>query len=248
MLSGFPAYRDIRGSVSRVVVVVPAHNEAQLLPRCLASLEQARRRVSIDVRVVVVLDACDDTSRLVVGSADVVRTVAYGNVGAARAVGFATAGRSHARETWFATTDADCEVPATWLEQQVNHAHAGARAVCGTVTIADWSGLGAEVQARYEQAYTNHSGHRHIHGANFGVAAHDYWAVGGFAALATGEDVDLVQRLQHNEIPITWAADTPVKTSSRTRGRARGGFADHLRTLQCRTRDDSADSELTELR
>lgn len=238
----------MNGQVSRLVVVVPAHNEAQLLPRCLASLEQARRRVSIDVRVVVVLDACSDASRSVVGAADVVRTVAYGNVGAARAVGFATAGRSHERETWFATTDADCEVPPTWLEQHVSYARAGARAVCGTVTVADWSALGTEVRARHEQAYTNHAGHRHIHGANLGVTAYDYWTVGGFAALETGEDVDLVHRLQHNGIPITWAADVPVLTSGRTHGRARGGFADHLRTLQCRTRDDSADTELTELR
>jgi hypothetical protein len=38
--------------------------------------------------------------------------------------------------------------------------------------------------------------HHHIHGANMGFQSQHYWRVGGFAALASGEDVDLVDRFR----------------------------------------------------
>lgn len=227
---------------TRLVVVVPAHNERWFLPRCLASLERARRGVPVSVQVVVVLDACTDTSRSFVGPADQVIAVNCGNVGAARAAGFTSVGREYRGETWFATTDADCVVPETWLCRQLEHARAGARAVCGTVSVSDWSKLGSAVRTRYEASYVARDGHRHIHGANLGVAAPDYWAVGGFAALAAGEDVDLVHRLQQAQVPIRWVADMPVDTSARLHGRARGGFADHLRFLHGSTRHEAIDT------
>ncbi len=56
------------GGTSRIVILIPAHNESELLPRCLASLAAqtypAERR-----RVVVIADNCDDDS-----TADVARS------------------------------------------------------------------------------------------------------------------------------------------------------------------------------
>jgi hypothetical protein len=52
---------------------------------------------------------------------------------------------------------------------------------------------------RYLAAYRSKSrpdGHGHVHGANMGFRAGSYWRVGGFAALASGEDVDLVARFE----------------------------------------------------
>ena len=218
--------------MDRIVVVVPAHNEASRLPRCLASLDRARRAVPVPVEVMVVLDACTDGSRDGLGLADTVTTIEARNVGTARAVGFA-ASRNATPETWFATTDADCVLPRRWLRRHWEHAQRGARAICGTVQVDDWAHLGDTVRRRYEAGYAHLAGrqHHHVHGANLGVAARDYWSVGGFTPLPTGEDVDLVRRLERADIPITWASNMAVSTSARLRGRAHGGFADHLRKL-----------------
>ena len=50
---GFPA---------RICVLVPAHNEQDLLPACLAAVLTAARGVTLPVDIVVVLDACTDNS------------------------------------------------------------------------------------------------------------------------------------------------------------------------------------------
>jgi len=73
-------------------VVIPAHNEAALLPRCLRATLSAATCLPIPVLTVVVLDACDDESAALVGrfGPDVhfVRIDAR-SVGAARAAGLA---------------------------------------------------------------------------------------------------------------------------------------------------------------
>ncbi|NMN93720.1 glycosyltransferase [Antrihabitans stalactiti] len=218
--------------MDRIVVVVPAHNEASRLPQCLASIDRARHAAPVPVEVIVVLDACTDGSRDGLDLADTVVAIDDRNVGMARSVGFASS-RNTSPETWFATTDADCTVGREWLRGHWDHARQGARVVCGTVQVDDWTHLGERVRRRYEAGYARRSGrqHHHIHGANLGVAARDYWSIGGFNALPTREDVDLVDRLGRAGVPITWASNLPVSTSARLHGRAHGGFADHLRKL-----------------
>lgn len=214
----------------RIIVVVPARNEVDALPRCLASLRVARDRVDTPVRLVVVLDDPTDGSEAAAQTADDVVTVRCRNVGAARAAGFARAGGMDPAAL-FVSTDADCEVEPTWLQRHLAHAHDGARAVCGTVAVRDWSRLGPRTRARFEAGYRTHHGHGHIHGANLAVRAGDYWDSGGFAALPTGEDVELIHRLQQRGVPVTWAGDLAVWTAPRLHGRAPRGFADHLRRL-----------------
>ncbi|MCX5045423.1 glycosyltransferase [Aldersonia sp. NBC_00410] len=213
-----------------IVVVVPARNEAARLPGCVESLQRARAEVSVPVRLVVVLDDSTDASAVAAEGVDEVVLVRHRNVGAARAAGF-----EHVRDgtpgAWLVSTDADCHVEPWWLQRHLAHAAGGARAVCGTVAVHDWSALDARTRRNYEATYRGQRGHRHIHGANLGVASDDYWAVAGFAPLATGEDVDLVHRLQQHGVPITWAGDLAVRTSARLHGRAPSGFAAHLRTL-----------------
>ena len=46
--------------VREITVVVPAHDEAELIGACLESLDVAAAAVSVPVRVVVVADACTD--------------------------------------------------------------------------------------------------------------------------------------------------------------------------------------------
>lgn len=219
----------------RAVVVVPAHNERARLPRSLRALTTAALCFPAPASIVVVLDSCDDGSEDLAGQFghDVhFVSVDVANVGAARAAGFDYARSLCAdtpERTWFATTDADSEVPADWL---VRMTEADADMVLGVVRISNWRHLPAETARRYLRAYRSKGpGHNHIHGANMGFRADAYWDIGGFHALESGEDVDLVRRFEAAGADIHRDADLAVATSARRQGRAPGGFAAHLRGL-----------------
>lgn len=219
----------------QAVVVVPAHNEIDNLPRSLSALLATSMSAQMPVLIVVVLDSCDDGSDRLIGrygpNVHFISTDAA-NVGAARAAGFEYA-RSVCTDveparTWFATTDADTIVGSRWLSQMTQ---ADADMVLGTVRIPVWR-LPAEVARRYRAAYHSKGpGHGHVHGANMGFRADAYWGVGGFRALSTGEDVDLVERFEAAHLSIHRDAKLTVATSAREDGRAPGGFAAHLREL-----------------
>lgn len=222
--------------LARVAVVVPAHNEREHLPRCLRALATAAVCVPVPVLTVVVLDATDDGSEQLVGryGPDVhFVTVEAGNVGAARAAGFeyarSTCHDDDPASTWYATTDADSVVPADWL---LRMADTDADMVLGVVRVPTWRNQPAHVVHRYLRAYHSKGReHNHIHGANMGFRADAYWGVGGFRALPTGEDVELVDRFEAANLRIRRDATLSVATSDRRDGRAPGGFAHHLREL-----------------
>lgn len=212
--------------VDEVVVVVPAHDERNLLPGCLVALRKAARRCPLPVRLVVVLDSCSDGTADVLGPDVLAVPVAHRNVGAARAAGFAAA-RTSAR-AWLACTDADTVVSPTWLVDQLAR---GADVVVGTVRVRDWSGHPDGLRARYERSYSDADGHRHVHGANLGISAAAYAHLGGFAPLRAHEDVDLVARAVAAGMTVDWTSGVVVHTSARTTGRAPDGFAAHLQGL-----------------
>jgi glycosyltransferase involved in cell wall biosynthesis len=222
--------------LAKAAVVVPAHNELAHLPGCLRALATAAVCLPVPVLTVVVLDATDDGSDRLVGRfGDDVHfvTVDAGNVGAARAAGFEYArtlrdGVDQAR-TWYATTDADSVVPADWLLRMTA---ADADMVLGVVHVPSWRNHSAAVVRRYLRRYRSKGlGHNHIHGANMGFRADVYWQVGGFRALETGEDVELVDRFEAAGARIHRDAELSVATSDRRDGRAPDGFAHHLREL-----------------
>jgi glycosyltransferase involved in cell wall biosynthesis len=214
-------------------VVIPAHNERDRITACLASVGAAAARVAVPVTVVVVLDACTDGSEHVVAGPVRTLRIAARNVGAARAFGFAHAAGAVDAQTWYATTDADSVVPVTWLSAQMNHHRNGDHAMVGTVDV-DWRHHSSTTQRTYERLYKRRyegPGHGHVHGANLGVRADLYWQVGGFRALGTGEDVDLVERLVRADARIVWDRRNPVITSDRPDSRVSGGFGDYVGDL-----------------
>lgn len=231
--------------LAKVVVVVPAHNEMERLPRCLRALGTAALCVPVPVLTVVVLDATDDGSDRLVGQfgPDVhFVTVDAGNVGAARAAGFEYARTECSSvdpaRTCYATTDADSVVPADWLLRMTE---SNADMVLGVVRVADWKHHSASVVRRYLRAYYSKGrSHNHIHGANMGFRGDAYWAVDGFRALPTGEDVELVDRFEAAGLRIHRDATLSVATSDRRDGRAPGGFAHHLRELSGSVRKRNA--------
>ncbi|THJ67994.1 glycosyltransferase [Arthrobacter echini] len=223
----------------QLAVVVPARDEEEWLPACLAALDTARKHLlttvpGIPVSVTVVLDRCSDGSARATRSVPGVSALAgdFGSVGAARDAGvrFALA-RSHALpgRTWLANTDADTLVPRNWLVRQ--HQLAGHYdLVLGTVRptlTAD----NAERWRLWSSAYVPDDGHPHVHGANLGIRGSTYRELGGFAPLAADEDVDLVRRAKIGGVRWIASGELQVTTSSRTVGRVEAGFSTYLRML-----------------
>jgi glycosyltransferase involved in cell wall biosynthesis len=225
--------------VRAVAVVVPARDEEVLLPACLAALRRAvavlesHRGLSADV--VVVLDGCSDGSADVVAARPWVRGLVmdHAGVGAARRAGAESVlGRvtdTDLDRVLIATTDADSQVPPGWLVGLVDLVEAGAELVVGTVAVDEQTGPGSAVLERWRATYALADPHPHVHGANLALTGHAYRTVGGFPAVALGEDVALVEA--GSGLRVVRSRALPVRTSGRLRSRVVDGFADHLRRL-----------------
>ncbi len=223
-----------------IAVIVPAHNEEAHIGDCLAALNLASECSllrSEPVALIVVADACTDRTGAIarrLGAALVEGNER--NVGMARAAGAEHALAAGAR--WLAFTDADSLVGRDWLAAQLA---LQCDAVCGTVAVDDWGDYGERMQRHYQRTYTDADGHRHIHGANLGVSAAAYRRAGGFQALASSEDVALVEALRHSGASIAWSAAPRVVTSSRKTFRAPAGFGATLERID-RESDASNDT------
>lgn len=220
-------------------IIVPVHNEEVYLSRCLEALKKASIHPALNAEVVnihIVLDDCSDDSERIIQhqflpfslkSCVISYThIKACNVGKARAVGAMAMIKKGAR--WLAFTDGDTVVAWDWLAMQLS---LNVDIVCGTVVVDDWSAHGeyAEVlRAHFSKTYKNADGHRHIHGANMGVATDAYLRAGGFAPLKCHEDVALVAALEKEGAKFAWSAAPRVVTSARTDARARSGFGDTL--------------------
>jgi glycosyltransferase involved in cell wall biosynthesis len=220
-------------------VVVPAHNEQDLLPACLASLRRAARALhGTQVHLVVVADACRDRTVQVArrGGAAVV-TVGARSVGAARAAGvrevLRRARHLDPADVWLSTTDADTLVPARWLREHARYGNQGWDAVVGTVRVADWSAYRPEVRSLFRARYGTGTGpHAHVHGANLGFRAAAYLRAGGFPDLPTAEDRALVAALSASGGRVRRTRGLTVVTSARRQARVPDGFSDYLAKLE----------------
>jgi hypothetical protein len=78
-----------------------------------------------------------------------------------------------------------------------------------------------------------------VHGANFGIRADTYLALGGWRGdLSCNEDIDLARRADAaTGVRILRTAALPVLTSARLTGRAPDGFSSYLRHLRPDGRD-----------
>ena len=226
--------------IRRMAVIVPAANEEQAIAPCLASIATARAHLArspaagVQVQVVVVLDNCQDQTAAIAARFPGVRTVMIraGRVGTARHAGAraAIAGALPVSELWLANTDADCVVPRDWLSFMAAEARRDTQVVLGTVLPGP--GLPAALKSAWLGRHHLREGHPHIHGANFGIRADAYLALGGWQPLPLGEDEDLARRAASaGHLRITRTASIPVLTSSRIAARAPGGFASYLTAL-----------------
>jgi glycosyltransferase involved in cell wall biosynthesis len=237
---------EIKAMVSHdiwnVAVLIPARDEENLLPRCLESIATARAMLPPGVTsdVIVISDSSTDRTvdlaRAMLGTDGVVLETEAGCVGVARALAATVALHRHTgppSRCWLANTDADCEVPATWLVDQLRIARKGYAAVTGVVDVHDFSEHFPIVEKRFRRNYQIRADgtHSHVHGANLGVRADRYLLVGGWGPLATGEDHDLWRRLDADDGLQLSDAKLRVITSGRRVGRAPLGFAGALAAL-----------------
>jgi len=116
----------------------------------------------------------------------------------------------------------------------IHEADLGADVVLGTVLPAD--GLTPFRRRVWRERHILEDGHPHVHGANFGIRADVYRALGGWPPLASGEDVALADRAEMADtIKTVRTGSIPVVTSARLQGRAPHGFAAYLQSLVCET-------------
>jgi cellulose synthase/poly-beta-1,6-N-acetylglucosamine synthase-like glycosyltransferase len=224
---------DSTRATSLVGVVLPVHDEEELLPVALEGIEQAVDALpsAISCRVAVVLDGCRDGSAAV-ADAWAGRVGALVIMGDYRSVGTARRAGSQAllslwpdadRATiWLATTDADSRVPPDWLAVQLEAYRSGSDLWAGRVRVVEESA----VARQWKEAYA--AERCPIHGASLGFSGSLYEHIGGFRRMRSGEDRDLHRRAVAAGFGVTYDFRAVVTTSARRRGRAPGGFASVL--------------------
>lgn len=225
----------------RIDVVVPARDEADRIGACLDALVAARARLrrthpDVVVDVTVVLDHCTDDTEARIRSHDDGRHVRVHEsttpgVGPARDLGIRAALALPGPATsawWIANTDADSVVAPDWLGQQADAMAADDHVLVGAV-VPSADDLDAAAFERWRRTHPPGATLGHVHGANLGVRADVYLAVGGFAPVVEHEDVLLVARARDLGYRIAATEHSPVTTSGRFVGRTPGGYAAHLR-------------------
>lgn len=240
-------------AISQVVVVVPAHDEAQHIGRCLESLIAAAESVTVPVRILVVCDDCQDETMEICARFSVdTLAIAARSVGVARRFGVekALVGLTDLPSVWIANTDADSVVPRSWLVDQLRLADLGANAVAGIVSLGPT--LENDLSRAFASTYRKNMGangiHNHVHGANLGVRASAYLDAGGFAMVPNHEDRVLLRALVrqgHRVMSPNWLV---VETSGRLIGRCTSGFASALSNVDRRLRKQATRLELCESR
>jgi glycosyltransferase involved in cell wall biosynthesis len=233
-------------SVRGVAIGVPARNEAATIGAALGSILRAARG-GLPAVVVVAADACDDETvsiardrldRLPPNIRGRVVELDARSAGVARQMACEEADRLLRRDVpqasarWLATTDADTMVPVDWISTHRRWARQGFDAVAGLVRVDVADPLVVPVRRMIDDELEDAEvGHAHVYGANLGVSA-DWWAaVGGFPMVRAHEDVRFVQRLRAAGARVAAVTDSVVVTSGRLNARAPLGFGATLAAL-----------------
>jgi cellulose synthase/poly-beta-1,6-N-acetylglucosamine synthase-like glycosyltransferase len=227
----------------RFVVVVPARDEQTTVGACAASILRSAARAGIarpHLALLVVADSCTDATatvaRRAVGAAGVVIEVGAGSAGRARAIGTAR-GLAQFRSwpperIWTAHTDADSVVGDDWLRQHRRVSEHGLAAVAGVVEVDSFVEHSPATARRHHAAYRGSGDdHPHVHGANLGVRADAYLAVGGWEEVTDGEDHALWNAVRRAGYRTMSTRAISVVTSGRRFGRAPLGFSGRLRSM-----------------
>jgi hypothetical protein len=251
----------------RIAVAIPARNEAENLPACLAALGAAAAEAGARLEIVVLANNCDDGTagriagldlgdRLDVEVVEVRLPPERAHAGWARRLAL-DAGAEHLRDAddLLLSTDADTLVANDWLARSLAYFDRGYAAVAGLARLKPWElrklpdAHRARLAAirRYDHAIgylkaardASEPWPRHFYegGASIAVTLWSYRAIGGAPTPSVGEDKALFDAVRRTGGKVRHPVDVRVLTSPRLVGRAAGGTSDTL-ALWGRLRDD----------
>lgn len=241
----------------RIVVAIPAHNEADRIVSCVASI--AAQQGAPLPEVLVLLNNCTD------GSVDQLRRVAAtmplrvhgvnrnlplhrASAGTARRLAMLHAARLAGPDGVLLTTDADAVLPPDWLAANLR-ALAHADAVTGRAVIdpieariipqalheadareCEYAALLDQIASLLDPDPADPwPRHDEASGASIAVHASAWRRAGGIPATPIGEDRAFIAALRRIDATIRHAPEVWVTVSGRIDGRARGGMADTMR-------------------
>lgn len=234
-----------------VAICIPARDEAGELPGLFDALDRLDAGTAEAVHVCLLLDGCTDASAIL--AADYGATSRHRvRIGRA-AVAPANAGRARRRamamglevltDGLLLTTDADSRPAPDWLAAMVAGL-AQADLVAGRIVRRGDrpNRLQDRLEAYYDALFALRRRldpvpweaevtHHHAGGANLGVRATAYRALGGFEPLPSGEDARLLDDAARAGLRVRRDAACVVRTSDRRHGRAEHGLALSLRQL-----------------
>ncbi|MDO6587665.1 glycosyltransferase [Salipiger sp. 1_MG-2023] len=255
-------------AASGTVIVIPARNEQVYIADCLDSLfaQATPRRAGI---VICVNNTTDDTAAIALDRARSRRwpliviqaDLAKGGVGQARRLGHRVALRAAPHASVLLSTDADCRPAPRW-QAEMEMTLRRAPAVLGRIEVAaqelagfpgqflrrqhienDFAELAMEFERLMDPAGPNGIGLNTAGGANLGFRRATYLHVGGYRAMPSGEDRDIIARVRQAGLRPIRADRAVVVASMRLIGRAPGGMADQI-LARSGCGDSSVDSAL----
>jgi hypothetical protein len=247
-----------RVSRGRVVVAIPARDEAEEIGGCLLALA-GQRHPAIDT-VVICLNNCSDSS------AELVRSLgqrlpfavhslvvqlpdAVACAGRARRIAMERGGALAGMDGVLLTTDADARVGPHWVADNLAALSAGADAVAGRAKIEPegarhipahlqaidarecaFAALLDEIAAVVDPDPADPWPRHDEHtGASIAVSVEAYRRAGRMPVAPLGEDRAFFAALRLVDARIRHEPGIAVTVSARTIGRARGGMADTIR-------------------
>jgi len=184
-----------------ISIVVPTYNEEKNIERCLKALtNQSIPRDQIEI-IVVDGDSTDQTREIAAEYADVVMIQTSEGVGGARNDGFKIA-----KHQIVATTDADCEPKANWVESILKMFDEDTVAVTGILKPFDWRDMNWLNILVYRAIFETANlmlmimalfGQYHLCGANSAFNKKVFIDIGGYKPLAYADDIEIFKRIKN---------------------------------------------------
>jgi len=236
-----------------IAICIPVRNERELLPALFDALSE-QSSSDVPVTLCLLFDGCTDGSEdfaaerapylpfgVVSAQSD---SCAIPNAGRARRLAMALGERVlNGRDGALLTTDADSVPAADWVAATCR-ALSVADVVAGRIARQDHGHHPEQdrIEAYYDRLYAlrrvidplpweAESPHHYSGGASLAFRSDAYAVLGGFAPCPSGEDATIVDAAHRAGLRVRRDSAVRVKTSSRREGRAIGGLADHLRSI-----------------
>ena len=241
----------------RIVVAIPARNEAERIVSCLAALA-AQRGAACDAVVVLLNNCTDRTEDAVRARAGALPYVVrleerqfppeLAHAGTARSAAMSVAAEEAGPEGLLLTTDADGMADPLWLANTLSAIARGAEVVCGRAVLQSAEAAlipshlhdDDEIECRYGRLLDeiHHRldpdpddpwpRHTEHSGASIAVTVEAWARAGGVPASPCGEDRAFLRALRRVDARVRHAPDVMVGVSARLVGRAPGGMAETI--------------------